>query len=150
MKTAFGKAKPYKYGVLPILVVLDNGSDHALGLRDLRVRFITADREGIEPLTEEDLIYFQPRTKPRQRPAYVPPIPGLGRGGLKKGPLAKPEIRRRAFKAPVVPPQSAVSGFFYYMTGHTPNPVPEASVYLSGVRDLTTGKELFYFEIKLK
>ena len=150
MKTAFGKAKPYKFGVLPILVVLDNGSDHALSLRDLKVRFITADREGIEPMTEQDLTYFQPNTKPKERPAYLPPIPGLGRGGLKKGPLAKPEITRLAFKAPIVPPQSAVSGFFYYMTGREPDPVPGASVYLSGVRDLTTGQELFYFEIELK
>ena len=150
MKTAFGKAKPYKFGVLPILVVLDNGSDHALSLKDLKVRFITADREGLEPLTEEDLTYFQPSTRPKERPSYVPPIPGLGRGGLKRGPLAKPEIGQRAFKAPIVPPQSSVSGFFYYRTGREPDPVPGAAVYLSGVRDLTTGRELFYFEIELK
>ena len=150
MKIAFGKAKPYKFGVLPILVVLYNGSDHALSLKDLKVRFITADREGLEPLTEEDLTYFQPSTKPKERPAYLPPIPGLGGGRLKKGPLAKPEISQRAFKAPIVPPQSSASGFFYYMTGRDPDPVPGGSVYLSGVRDLTTGHELFYFEIELK
>ena len=134
MKIAFGKAKPYKFGVLPILVVLYNGSDHALSLKDLKVRFITADREGLEPLTEEDLTYFQPSTKPKERPAYLPPIPGLGGGRLKKGPLAKPEISQRAFKAPIVPPQSSASGFFYYMTGRDPDPVPGGSVYLSGVR----------------
>lgn len=150
MKTAFGKAKPYKFGVLPILVVLHNGTDHVLGLRDLKVRFITADREGIEPLTEEDLTFFQPSTKPKERPPYLPPIPGLGRRGLKKGPLAKPEIAQRAFKAPIIPPQSAVSGFFYYMTGREPDPIPGGSIYLSGVKDLTTGQELFYFEIELK
>ena len=150
MKAAFGKAKPYKFGVLPILVVLYNGSDHALSLAGLKVRFITADREGLEPLTEQDLKYFQPSTKPKERPAYIPPIPGLGRGGLKKGPLAKPEIAQRAFQAPIIPPQSSVSGFFYYMTGREPDPVPGGSVYLSGVRDLTTGQELFYFEIELK
>ena len=111
-----------------------NGSDHALSLKDLKVRFITADREGLEPLTEEDLTYFQPSTKPKERPAYLPPIPGLGGGRLKKGPLAKPEISQRAFKAPIVPPQSSASGFFYYMTGRDPDPVPGGSVYLSGVR----------------
>ena len=149
VKAAFGKAKPYKYGVLPVLAVITNRSDHALSLSDLKVRFITADREGLEPIPPEELAYLKLDTKPKKRPPYLPPIPGVWRGGVKKGPLAKPEFEQRAFKAPVVPPKSSVSGFFYYLTGNLPDPVPGSAIYLSGVKDLNTGRELFYFEISL-
>ena len=149
VKAAFGKAKPYKYGVLPILVVITNRSDHTLDLADLKVRFISADRDGLEPISAEDLAYLKLDTKPKERPVYLPPVPGIWRGGVKKGPLAKPEFDQRAFKAPVVPPETTVSGFFYYLTGNLPDPVPGSAIYLSGVKDLNTGKELFYFEISL-
>ena len=149
VKAAFGKGKPYKYGVLPVLAVITNRSDHALGLKDLKVRFITADREGLEPIPPEELAYLKLDTKPKDRPPYLPPVPGVWRPGVKKGPLAKPEFDQRAFKAPVVPPKSSVSGFFYYLTGNFPDPVPGSAFYLSGVKDLNTGKELFYFEISL-
>ena len=149
VKAAFGKAKPYKHGVLPVLVVITNRSDHALGLDGLKVRFITADREGLEPISPEELAYLKLDAKPKKRPHYLPPIPGVWRGGVRKGPLAKPEFEQRAFKAPVIPPESSVSGFFYYLTGNLPDPVPGSAIYLSGVKDLNTGRELFYFEISL-
>ena len=149
VKAAFGKAKPYKHGVLPVLVVITNRSDHALGLDGLKVRFITADREGLEPISPEELAYLKLDAKPKKRPHYLPPIPGVWRGGVRKGPLAKPEFGQRAFKAPVIPPESSVSGFFYYLTGNLPDPVPGSAIYLSGVKDLNTGRELFYFEISL-
>ena len=148
-REAFGKAKPYKFGVLPVLVVITNASDHPLGLENLKVRFITSDREGLEPVSAEDLAYFQPSTKPKELPRYIPRVPGIGRPKLKKGPLAKWEIIERAFTAPVVPPKTSASGFFYYMTGRDPDPIPGSAIYLSGVRDLTSGQELFYFEIPL-
>ena len=149
VKAAFGKAKPYKHGVLPVLVVITNRGEHSLDLGDLKVRFITADRDGLEPISPEDLAYLKLDTKPKERPVYLPPVPGIWRGGVKKGPLAKPEFELRAFTAPVAPPESTVSGFFYYLTGNLPDPVPGSAIYLSGVRDLNTGKELFYFEISL-
>src|SRR5450755_2120050 len=39
---AFDKVNPNKYGVLPVLVVLDNGTGKALRL-DLKAEFVTAD-----------------------------------------------------------------------------------------------------------
>lgn len=148
-KDAFGKAKPLKYGFLPVLVVIDNDSDHSLSLEQLKVRFITSDREGVEPTSGEDLAFYQPSTRPKERPRYIPSVPGLGRPKLKKGPLAKPEITGREFKAPVIAPRSSAGGFFYYETGKNSDPVPGANIYVSGIRNLNTGKELFYFEIPL-
>jgi len=148
-KQVFGKAKPLKYGFLPVLLVITNDTDDALGLEDLKARLITSDRQGIEPTSAEDLAYYQPSTRPKERPRYIPRVPGLGGPKVKKGPLAKPEITGRAFKAPVIAPRSSASGFFYYETGTEGDPVSRASVYISGIRNLNTGRDLFYFEIPL-
>ena len=59
------------------------------------------------------------------------------------------EIEVREFNAPILPPGSSASGFFYYDTGTEQSPTAGASVYLTGLRNLATGRELFYFEIPL-
>jgi hypothetical protein len=147
---AFGKADPFKYGFVPMLVVITNGSDHALSLEGLTARFITSRRDGLEPWSAQDLSLYNPKGhKPKDPPPYLPRLPGLTGPKVKKGPLAKPEIEAREFKAPVVPPRSSASGFFYYNLGESEVPFAGASMYISGVRDMTTGKDLFYFEIPL-
>jgi hypothetical protein len=47
----------------------------------------------------------------------------------------------------VVAPHTTASGFFYYNTGT--GSLSGASMYISGIRDMTTGSDLFYFEIPL-
>lgn len=148
-KDAFGKTKPFKYGVLPVLVVITNDSDDALSLEKLKVRFIESGREGLEPIPPDDLAYVKASSKPKERPAYIPQIPGIGKPKVKKGPLADEIISQRAFSAPVVAPRSSASGFFFYLTGSEPDPVPGSMMYISGLRNLTSGEELFYFEIPL-
>ncbi len=146
-KSAFGKARPYNHGVTPLLLVLTNTGLHAYDLKNLQVRLITAGREGLEPVTGEDLAYFNPKGyHPKRR--NIPGIPGLSRTRVKKGPLARFEITDREFRAPVLTPESTASGFFYYWTGKD-DPPTGASAYISGIVDLTTGRELFYFEIPL-
>jgi hypothetical protein len=143
-KAAFGGAQPYKYGFLPVLLVITNNSDHPLGLQNLKVRFIDSRGDGLERITAEDLGFFNPKGhQPKDRPAYIP-IP-LGRPKVKKGPLAKPEITQREFQAPVVAPETTASGFFYYSTGT--GSLAGTAIYISGIRDMTTGSDLFYFEI---
>lgn len=146
-KSAFGKARPYKHGVMPLLLVVTNTGLHPYELKNLKVRFITADRDGLEPVTGEELIYFNPEG-PQPTRRNIPGIPGLGRTRVKKGPLARVEITDREFKAPVLTPESTASGFFYYWTGKD-DPLAGASAYISGIVDLVTGRELFYFEIPL-
>jgi len=149
-KEAFGKAKPYKYGVLPVLVVITNKGNGVIGLEDLKARYINPQREGVEPIPAEELAFFNPNGhQPTQKPSYIPGIPGVGRPKVKKGPLAKTEITSRAFVAPVLTPQSSVAGFFYYHVGDKENPAKESAMYLSGLTDMQAGRELFYFEISL-
>jgi hypothetical protein len=146
-KEALGKAEPYKYGFLPVLVVITNNSDHPLGLQNLKVRFIDSRGEGLEPISGENLTYFNPKGhQPKDRPPYIP-VP-IGGPKVKKGPLAKPEITQREFHAPVVAPNSTASGFFYYRTGT--GPLTGTTMYISGIRDMSAGSDLFYFEIPLE
>src|SRR5579862_8744397 len=42
MKSAFGKVDPNRYGVLPVLVVMENGTGKALRL-NLKAEYVTAD-----------------------------------------------------------------------------------------------------------
>jgi len=149
MREAFGKVKPFKFGVLPVLVVITNDSDHALGLDGLKIRFVESGRDGLEPVSGEDLAYVNASSKPKERPRYIPRIPGIGSPKVKKGPLAAEIITQREFVAPVVPPHSSASGFFYYLTGSDPDPVPGSTMYITGITNLSTKEELFFFEIPL-
>jgi hypothetical protein len=70
---------------------------------------------------------------------------GVHLGGS-KNPLAEWEVEGRAFAAKMIPPGQAASGFVYFQA---PLNSDAASVYISGLENAVTGKELFYFEIPL-
>ncbi len=146
-KSAFGKVRPYEHGVMPLLLVITNTGLQPYELKNLKVRFITADRDGLEPITGDELAFFNPKGhQPKTR--KIPGLPGLNRTRVKRGPLARFEITDNEFKAPVLTPESTASGFFYYWTG-TDDPLADATAYISGIVNLATGRELFYFEIPL-
>ena len=64
---------------------------------------------------------------------------------VKKNPLAAWEIEGRAFAAKMLPSGQSASGFFYFQTGHRSG----STLYVTGIREASTGKELFYFEVPL-
>lgn len=144
-RSAFGKVRPYQYGVTPLLVVMSNTGKNTYSLENLKIRLITAGREGLEPIRGEELATFNPKGhQPTRR--TIPGVPGLSRTRVKKGPLDRPEIVQSEFLAPIITPKSTASGFLYYWTGNE-EPLAEASAYISGVYDITNGRDLFYFEI---
>ena len=51
----------------------------------------------------------------------------------------------RAWAAKMLPPGESGHGFFYFRTGHRPG----AKLYVTGLMDAATGKDLFYFETPL-
>jgi len=138
---AFGKKTDLlKYGVLPVLVVIENKRQKALDLRDIEVSLVAADGRHAEPVNPEDIPFLGSHAKrPTVKP--YPPIP-LPK---KKNPLNTPEIAMRAFAAKIVPPGDSASGFFYFEAR------PEAGdkLYLNGVRDARTQEEIIYFEFPL-
>ena len=61
--TAFGKLNPNKYGVLPVLVILENETGKALRL-DLTAEFVTADNKHVSALSPDEVQHLGGVTKP--------------------------------------------------------------------------------------
>jgi hypothetical protein len=138
----FGKHNPYNYGVLPILVVIQNDSDKTIRVDPLHVAWMTPSGDRIEATPARDVRYLTPPRRPNVVTGPVPGIPKVGKG---KNPLDTWEIEGRAFSAKMLPPGNSASGFFYFQTGYQKG----ASLYLSGLREAESGKELLYFEIPI-
>ncbi len=148
--SAFGNTKPYKHGVVPLLLVISNRGRNSYSLEKMQVRFITGQSEGLEPLSADDLVTLNPKGHQPSGRKVPLPVPGLGAGKkVRKGPLNRDEIRQNAFVAPIVTPESTASGFMFYYTG-TEESLKNSFAYITGIYDITDGKDLFYFEIPLK
>ena len=144
-RPVFGKVNPYKYGVLPVLVILENKSDHAIRADGIQVRYLGPDRSEIVNTPAPELRFLQGAKPPKPVASPLPSgIPGIGR--KVKQPLAEWEIEGRAFAARMIPPGESASGFFYFQTGHRSG----SKLYVAGLRDARSGQELFYFELPLE
>ena len=53
--SAFGKLNPNQYGVLPILVIIQNDTDQALKLDHLQVEYTSADHQHVEATPAEEV-----------------------------------------------------------------------------------------------
>ena len=140
-EAAFGKVDPYEHGVLPILVLVRNNTKQTIRLDDMKVEYRDRDRRAVEATPPAEV----PFVEPPKRPTFGGPttIPGLGR--KKKNPLRAAEIETRAFSAKMLPPGESAHGFFYFRTTHKSG----ASLYVTGLREASSGKDLFYFDIAL-
>ena len=128
LKSAFGKLNLSKYGLLPVLILIQNDSDQTLNLDSMRVEYIRPDGRRIEAIPAEEIRYMgglkQPNISQRRRTS---PIPGLGGG--RKNPLAASEIEGRAFAARMLPPLTppTVSSTFKPPTTAVPPSLLQAS-----------------------
>jgi hypothetical protein len=139
VKTAFGKLDPYQYGVLPVLVVIQNDGDKTIRLDKLKAEYVGPNRDRVDATPAKDVRFL----RGPNRPSVVPgPI---GKISSKKNPLDAWEIEGRALAAEMLPAGQSASGFLYFETGLQRG----ATVYLSGLTEAATGKELLYFEIPL-
>jgi hypothetical protein len=140
---AFGKLNPNKEGVLPVLVVIQNDTGQAVALDRLRVELVTPDRDRIEATPAADLKYLSGPNRPK---VYTGPIPGAPpHVSKKKNKLAAWEIEGRAFSARMLASGDSASGFFYFRAPYQTG----SMLYVTGLREAGSGKDLFYFEIPL-
>jgi hypothetical protein len=137
-KPAFGKLNPYKFGALPVLVVIRNDSKFAVSLASLRAEYIGPDHQKIDDTPPAELRFLQRTGAPNSS--------GIPKMKKVKQPLAAWEIEGRAFSARILPPGVSASGFFYFQTGHRSG----STLVLTGLRNAQTGEELFYFELPLE
>ena len=142
--TAFGKLNPNKYGVLPVLVILENETGKALRL-GLKAEFVTADNKHVNALSPDEVQHLGGVIKPPKISGNTPlPLPFPTR--VKKGPLNVFEIEGRAFAAKLLPIGERVFGFFYFNADHEPG----SRLYLTGIQDAGTGQDYFYYEVPLQ
>jgi hypothetical protein len=142
--SAFGKVNPYERGIMPVLVIIENGSGAALRM-NLSVQFVDPNNRHLDAIPPEDLLTYQAIKKPPTiGPPSALPIP-LPRS-KKKGPLNTPEIVNRALSVKLVPPGEKVYGFFYFEANYAPG----LKLYLNGLSNASTGKEYFYFDLPLE
>jgi|SRR5579883_266105 hypothetical protein len=137
VKTAFGKLDPNQYGILPVLVVIQNDSGKTLRLSGMRVEYV--GRAGrVDATPARDVRYLDG--------VQMPSAPRPVKLGGKKNPLAAWEIEGRAFSAESLPTGNSAYGFFYFQA-----PLEaDATIYISGIKEAATGRELLYFEVPLK
>jgi hypothetical protein len=143
VKAAFGKLDPNDHGILPVLVVIQNDSSNAIRLDRLRASYNGSGRNRIEAIPAKEVRYLKGPDRPKMIPG---PTGGVKIGKAKKNPLDAWEIEGRAFSAQMLPPGGSAYGFFYFQTA----PQTGASIYLNGLTEAASGKELFYFEISLR
>jgi hypothetical protein len=142
VRSAFGKANPIKYGVLPVLVVLENGTGKALRL-DLQADIVAPGGRHLDATPAGDVTFIGGSGKPPKMPNSSPlPFPRKA----KNGPLNVWEIEGRAFTAKLLPLGEKVFGFFYFQADYKPG----STLYLTGISDASTGKEYLYFEVPLE
>jgi hypothetical protein len=141
LKTAFGKLDPNEYGVLPVLVVIQNDGKESIRLDRLKVEYVSP-KVRVEATPAREVRYL----RGVQRPGAVGGPAGRVKVFGKKNPLDAWEIDGRGFAAQFLPPGQAASGFFYFNT----EPQSGASIYINGLMEAKSGKELFYFDVPLQ
>jgi hypothetical protein len=142
IKAAFGKVDPYQYGVLPVLVVIQNDGKGTIRLDRLKVEYVGPGHTRVTATPSREVRY----ARAPERPSAVPGPMGKIAVKSKKNPLDAWEIDGRGFAAQMLPAGQTASGFFYFQTGIETG----STIYISGMSEASSGKELFYFEIPLQ
>lgn len=148
-KAAIFRVNYKDHEILPVRVIISNDSDRTLMLSDLKVQYITVQRDKLEPATNDDLYRRLARAvkRPDKKGVQLPiPLP------KKNKPAVATEVMREiddAMFTPVpVTAHSTYSGFMFFDIAGIDVPEAGAHLSLSGMK--IDGKELFYFDIPLE
>jgi hypothetical protein len=135
-------------GILPVLLIITNGSDQPISLAKMHAQLVTASRSKLDGLEVDDVFRRVAHIKASStNPGRVGPLPIPGGGAKnKKAQQQYQELQKAGFSARAVEPHSTQSGFLFFDIEGIKSPVAGARIYLTGIRD-NTGNELMYFEI---
>lgn len=146
-KAATFKVKYREYGFLPIRLIITNDGDTPLMLDDMKIEYVTGDREKLQPAVRDDIFRRISRpSKAVSRPKIQLPIPG-SHGKDPVGKEARDEVPLAMFAKVPVTPHSTNSGFLFFDVSGISEPEDGAHIYISGVKAGT--QELFYFDIPM-
>ena len=139
MKAAFGKLIPYQYGVLPVLVSFQNDTGKTIQIKNMRAEYVLPDGQRVVATPARDVRYAKAPSRPNVTGTPLP-LP------KKKNPLDEWQIEGHALAAEAIPAGNAAFGFLYFEAPLRAG----ATLYLSGLVEAATGKELLFFEIPLE
>jgi hypothetical protein len=142
-RDAFGKVNPFRYGVLPVLIVIQNDSPNAIRVDRMRLIYTLPDRTKVEATPAQDVRFLHGAAQPKGLPG---PTGGIRITRPPKNPLAEWEIEGRAFAAKMIPSGQSASGFVYFQV---PQSSQAATVTVDGLVDAVSARELYYFEIPM-
>ena len=137
------------YSFFVVRLIVSNDSDKTLMMDDLKVEYITAKREKLQPASDTDI--YRRLVKPEKADNSHPggmklPFPV----GKKKEPLSKDvreEYESAQFLTVPVTAHATNSGFVFFDMAGMDTPGPGAHVYISGVK--AGSQQLFYFDISM-
>jgi hypothetical protein len=148
------KAKVFKvnyqgYGFFVVRLIVSNDSDKTLMLDDLKVEYITAKKEKLQPASDADIYrrLVNPAKADKSHPGGMKlPFPV----GKKKEPLSKEmrdEYESAQFLTVPVTPHATNSGFVFFDMAGMDTPGPDAHLFVSGMK--AGSQQLFYFDISM-
>jgi hypothetical protein len=141
------KENYWEHGLFPVRLLISNDSDQTLMLQDLKIEYITARRDKLQPASNDDIYrkFVRPNRADQSHPGMHLPFPV----GKKKEAISKDtqeEYESAQFVTVPVTPHSTHAGYLFFdMQGDPPE--PGAHLYISGIKAGT--KELFYFDIPM-
>ena len=136
-----------EHGLFPIRLLISNDGDQTLMLQDLKIEYITARRDKLEPATNEDIYrkFVRPNRADKSHPGMHLPFP-VGKKKEAIGKDTREEYESAQFAPVPVTPHSTHAGYLFFdMQGDPPE--PGAHLYISGIKAGT--KDLFYFDIPM-
>jgi hypothetical protein len=142
-RAAFGKVNPYRLGVLPVLIVIQNNGKDAIRLDHAQFLYELPDGSKVEATPAEDVKTINGAKEPG---LVGGPFGKIKVKKVKNGPLAEWQIEGRALNAKMLPASQSASGFIYFQVTLAS---AAASVAISNLQNPVTGKELFFFEIPM-
>ncbi len=140
---AFGKKLDLlKYGVEPVLVVIENKRAKTVDLSDMKVTLVSSDGRHADAVQPDQLFALgAPRGGGGRKVPLPVPIPMP----KKKNPMNSPELEIRSFTAKLLAPGDSASGFFYFEAKSEPGD----KLYVDGLSEMPSGQQLLYFEFPL-
>jgi len=136
------------YGIYPVRLIISNDSDKTLMLQDLKIEYITAQKDKIQPSTDADIYrrLVKPNKADNSKPGMHLPFPVGG----KKDPISKEvrdEYESAQFLTVPVTPHATNSGYLFFDLMDLNGPHPGAHLYITGIK--AGSQELFYFDIPM-
>lgn len=152
-KQKFGKADPYKAGILAVDVYLRNDTKYPVhvDLNTMRLMIDAPDgkRFHLRPLslrhTAEDIAHPQGSSAPS--PRRFPEIP-FPHGDSKQRSIMD-KLQLLTFQSDIVPPGGTTHGCLFFDISHHFDLVPYASLYVPDVKSVASNSPLIYFEVSL-